>query len=546
MANVLEGFLVRLGFDIDEDGMLRFQNKLGGVVSTISTIGKTATAVAAAASAAFIKTTRDVNEFYKTSNSTGTSIQGLKALGQAVERVGGNSAAVTASFANLASNIKTYGKNFEAFIESSGVQLYDQNGQLRDMSAVFIDLRNHLAEIAKVDPGMARMKAETLGLGEAFDDLMRKDFPAEFERAMKANNAFGDSLDRNSKRAHDFTNNSGRLWDSLATGAQTVAMDFMENTGIDKWLSDLVDSAEKAIPAAVNTLDAVTEQYVNGDRSVTKDVETFQTRRVLETVEVDAEENPELAALLGSYQEKHKGDRSFAENVSDKWGESKRDVYALMQAESPTAEAPSSYQKSAILEKFEDVRGFRNNNPGNLRSGAGQSGTDSGGYAQFASMLDGYKAMVRQISMYRNAGLENVASIISKWAPSNENDTRAYIQSVVASIQKDLGQGVSATSRLNLNDPKVMDSLIDAMIDHENGRGASDYFDGTAFSQALQEAMQTKQVSSVVSERDKIPSTVTVNQSITVNGAGDPMQTARTIQRQTSETVNRNAGSNIM
>ena len=546
MANVLEGFLVRLGFDIDEDGMLRFQNKLGGVVSTISTIGKTATAVAAAASAAFIKTTRDVNEIYKTSNSTGASIQGVKAVGKDVEGVGGNSAAVTASFANLASNIKTYGKNFEAFIESSGVQLYDQNGQLRDMSAVFIDLRNFLAEIAKVDPGMARMKAETLGLGEAFDDLMRKDFHAEFERAMKANNAFGDSLDRNSKRAHDFTNNLGRLWDSLATGAQTVAMDFMENTGIDKWLSDLVDSAEKAIPAAVNTLDAVTEQYVNGDRSVTKDVETFQTRRVLETVEVDAEENPELAALLGSYQEKHKGDRSFAENVSDKGGESKRDVDALMQAESPTAEAPSSYQKSAILEKFEDVRGFRNNNPGNLRSGAGQAGTDSGGYAQFASMLDGYKAMVRQISMYRNAGLENVASIISKWAPSNENDTRAYIQSVVASIQKDLGQGVSATSRLNLNDPKVMNSLIDAMIDHENGRGASDYFGGTAFSQALQEAMQTKQVSSVVSERDKIPSTVTVNQSITVNGAGDPMQTARTIQRQTSETVNRNAGSNIM
>ena len=549
MATILEGFLVRLGFEIDKDGLEKFNASVGKAAKRVGSIAKAGVATGVALGAAFAKTTADVNKLYKTANDTGASIRGMTALGRAADRVGGSAQNINAAFSGLTDNIKLYGKAFEdSLMTNLGVSLYDQTGKLRDMSDVFLEMRDRLAEIAETNPGLARMQAETLGIGAAFDDIMKKDFPAEFERANRALLAMGTSLDDNAKRAHTFTNSLGRIWDSIADGTKTAAMDFLEFTGIDKWMDRLATEAEVGIPAAIKGIEKTYRQYESGERSISQDLTIDQSRLVLrEDFSENGETDPELSALLKGYEERHKNDRNFEENFSDNFAEARGQAKKVYGGERPQYESGErSISQDLKSEKFEKVRGFRNNNPGNLRSGAGQTGTDDGGYATFKSMDDGYKAMVKQISMYRNSGLENVASIVSKWAPSSENDTKAYIQSVVASMQKDLGKDVSATSQINLFDPKVMDSLIDAMIDHENGAGASTYFDGAAFSQSLQEAMQTKQASKVVSEKDKIPSTVTVNQNITVNGAGDPMRTAKTIQSHTNEAVNRNAGSNIM
>jgi hypothetical protein len=47
----------------------------------------------------------------------------------------------------------------------------------------------------------------------------------------------------------------------------------------------------------------------------------------------------------------------------------------------------------------------RNNNPGNLRSGPGQIGTDVNGYAIFGSMQDGWNALDNQIQLNIDRGL---------------------------------------------------------------------------------------------------------------------------------------------
>ena len=46
-----------------------------------------------------------------------------------------------------------------------------------------------------------------------------------------------------------------------------------------------------------------------------------------------------------------------------------------------------------------------NNNPGNLRSGPGQVGTDANGYAIFASMQDGWNALYNQVQINIDRGL---------------------------------------------------------------------------------------------------------------------------------------------
>lgn len=48
---------------------------------------------------------------------------------------------------------------------------------------------------------------------------------------------------------------------------------------------------------------------------------------------------------------------------------------------------------------------YRNNNPGNLRAGKGQIGTDPNGYAIFPDYQTGYLALTNQISLNVNRGL---------------------------------------------------------------------------------------------------------------------------------------------
>lgn len=75
---------------------------------------------------------------------------------------------------------------------------------------------------------------------------------------------------------------------------------------------------------------------------------------------------------------------------------------------------------------------YVNNNPGNLRY-AGQQGATQGegGFAKFSSPQAGYEALKRQIQLDSGRGL-TVESFVSKYAPPTENNTKQYIQQIVA------------------------------------------------------------------------------------------------------------------
>lgn len=88
----------------------------------------------------------------------------------------------------------------------------------------------------------------------------------------------------------------------------------------------------------------------------------------------------------------------------------------------------------AITGKLEP-RGIRNNNPGNIRYGDfakrhGATGADAGGFAIFPSMAKGEAAAQALLGGYMNRGDNTIRKIVSRWAPSSENDTNAYINAV--------------------------------------------------------------------------------------------------------------------
>ncbi|EAA8719803.1 hypothetical protein HU47_15060 [Salmonella enterica subsp. enterica serovar Abaetetuba] len=101
----------------------------------------------------------------------------------------------------------------------------------------------------------------------------------------------------------------------------------------------------------------------------------------------------------------------------------------------------------------------RFNNPANLRYAAGYetASTRSGKFAVFPSLDEGVLAAAKQLQIYGTKGINNIHDIISKWAPSNENNTKAYIGHVVNAT------GRSEFEKLNLNDTRTLAKLITAM-----------------------------------------------------------------------------------
>lgn len=114
------------------------------------------------------------------------------------------------------------------------------------------------------------------------------------------------------------------------------------------------------------------------------------------------------------------------------------------------------------------IRGIRNNNPGNIRLGQPWQGlrdtqTD-GAFAQFVSMEYGIRAIAKVLFTYAEKyGLRSVAGIISRWAPTNENDTAGYINFVSGQMN------VDPLATINVRDPETLFKLIRAIVRQENG-----------------------------------------------------------------------------
>lgn len=113
-----------------------------------------------------------------------------------------------------------------------------------------------------------------------------------------------------------------------------------------------------------------------------------------------------------------------------------------------------------------DPRGIRNNNPGNIEyTGTQWQGLDNppsdGRFMRFTDPLYGIRAMSRVLDTYRDShGLNTVQSIISRWAPAHENDTRNYASYVANQVGVELTQPLNDSHR---------PAVIAAMIAMENG-----------------------------------------------------------------------------
>lgn len=504
MGNVLAGFLVRLGFDYDKDGLKKFEGTVNNVGKGMMSLAKRGVAAGVAITAAIAKANSEVNKLYTLSNQTGASVHSIRVLGSAFSAVGGSVDDLQAAISNLAQNIK-YG-NFEPYLNSLGVSLRDAQGNARDTSDVLLDLRDVLASMPQEQ---ARPLAEALGIGgSAFEAMMKSDFNAELARSNELFGEMNQIIGNSSLSSHRLTNEFSRFVGIMKTGSLAVGASLADLLNLDDVLAGINNSL------AQGTVD-----FIKWQRSVIEN-----SNGVLDWAEQTLQ--PAIDAYKDTMTKKRTVDdlRRFSRWFVDTFV--------------PDSQKPQTVENAQEAQAVHDsrllgTRGMRNNNPGNLRSGYGQVGTDSGGYAVFPTREAGYNAAARQLVGYHNAGLDTINAIVSKWAPASENDTQAYIASVVKSMNRK-GFDVGAFSRLNLRDSGMLKALLDSMINHEVGNGAEPYFTGSAYDTIIQRQAQNDWTSRVVTNNDRSRN-VNVSQNITIYASNpeevrrviDPMNTAQ-------------------
>lgn len=128
------------------------------------------------------------------------------------------------------------------------------------------------------------------------------------------------------------------------------------------------------------------------------------------------------------------------------------------------------------------TRGLRNNNPLNIRRSSSRwlgevdalNGRRDTTFCQFSDLQYGYRAAAKLLRTYQTKyGCRTPEQIISRWAPTHENSTRAYITQVTEQMTRQGGQRITATSPISLHDTDTLRLLITAMHRVENGQAPS-------------------------------------------------------------------------
>lgn len=125
------------------------------------------------------------------------------------------------------------------------------------------------------------------------------------------------------------------------------------------------------------------------------------------------------------------------------------------------------------------TRAERNNNPLNIRESSDggdqwqgeRASDDDADFEEFETIEAGYRAAAKILRKYfYTYKLATIAAMIGRWAPPSENDTGAYIVSVLESLKK-AGYTMGGGQVMNSNAfERILPHLLDAMTRVEVGR----------------------------------------------------------------------------
>jgi hypothetical protein len=157
---------------------------------------------------------------------------------------------------------------------------------------------------------------------------------------------------------------------------------------------------------------------------------------------------------------------TYRQNLRENTTAGGRPIHPILDGAASDALTSANIVRDPATGKYRNARpgetspsGIKRNNPGNLRPVSGH------GFNTYATAEDGADAMGRLLRGYQTRhGLNTIRGIVSRYAPSSENNTAAYI----AAVTKRTGFG--ADQQIDTSNPATLAALQAAMIQQEQGR----------------------------------------------------------------------------
>lgn len=161
-SEIIRAFLVSVGVQVDEKGLKRFDEHVGKITETVTTLAKAAAAAAVAVSAAVVKVSAEFEDLFYASQRLKSSVDNIKAFGFGVSQMGGDAKSARASLEAFASFMRSNPMG-EGVVRGLGVETRDAAGNAREYADV---LRDVGAQLRKMPYWAAKQRANLLGIDE--------------------------------------------------------------------------------------------------------------------------------------------------------------------------------------------------------------------------------------------------------------------------------------------------------------------------------------------------------------------------------------------
>lgn len=408
------------------------------------------------------------------------STEALSAWQQASQLAGGTAEGMTAQLKESADAIAKYklGQGLAAGMDKF-FQYGGSDSDLKDGNTYLLARARIIGEMFNQDPNKAHLLAGQMGISEDQFNLIKKG-PDAILVMVKAQEKNAAITAKSAAEALKLKQEMQQLAFKLESVATKIALQLAPAiTAIAQQITDWLNDPKTDIVGWVNATTSAMGQFMTGVNEAAKSVGgwkniliglvAIRTAVFAGEMVVLAASIAKVAASLGLIAKFggllkvlgplallfHSGGLNENEDAELKRGRAGKPGYDANGDLIGAQTKPSSAG---------GTRGMRNNNPGNIEYGKfaqanGATGSD-GRFAKFPTMEAGQAAMQKLLGGYLNSGSNTVSKAISKWAPSSENNTAAY----VAAVAKQLGVGPDQP----LNGSHIP-ALADAISRHENG-----------------------------------------------------------------------------
>ena len=418
----------------------------GGVVGAVGGVayatGKLAESYKEAARGAYDLDTHAKN--------TAMSVQDFSRLSGALQLVGADSESAASSIEGIFKSLNEANSAGNAVVMSAMAQIGAQIEKNRDGSVNTLKTLESIARIfPKIRPDQQKSFANAMGLTPEMLTLLREGskYAGLLAKADKVGLTVDPALNQQLTSFDVAVKEASASWDGFKSKLERKVYASIDTNG----LTDMVNGFTDML---TNNFDNISMGRFAGQN---KGDDSELMRRALADPEfqksLNGNEKNQLTAGVMTDEARKKYRQYFYSQ--DRSRQLLGDVNAITRPAPVRGLIP--YSPSG-----KNTPGFRNHNPGNLKAAPNSTGK-RGKFSTFASDDDGLSAMARQLMLYGDRGNNTPGGIIHTYAPSSENNTRAYIDDVTSRTR------YGADQRLDLHNPEVLKTLMASMIQHEQG-----------------------------------------------------------------------------